>query len=86
MNKKYIYIGIVVVILVLLVLVSRNFIQHYRPFSLNYDLRDNPEEKCVTYYKDCICFGVVTIQERYPPGYGCTGFKFCRDINVVECQ
>ena len=64
------------------------FLTNYKPFSLNYDLTslDINEQKCITYHKSCYCFGILRVLETYPQQYMCSGFEFCRNVNIVECK
>lgn len=79
MNKKIILITLAVIIIISLVALIPIFKQDYKPFSWNGD-------KCVTYTKDCTCFGLLVTLESYPPQYRCQGLKFCQDINITECR
>jgi uncharacterized protein YpmB len=79
MNKKIILIIIAVIILISLLALVTIFKQDYKPFSWDGD-------KCVTYTKDCTCFGLLVTLESYPPQYRCQGLNFCKDINITECR
>lgn len=79
MHKKIILIAIAVIITISLVVLVIIFKQDYRPFSWDGD-------KCVTYTKDCTCFGLLFTMESYPPQYKCQGLNFCKDINITECR
>jgi len=78
MNKKII-IGLIIGIVLLVILFSFLFVNTYKPFSWD-------GEKCITYYKDCTCVGLLKVMKSYPPKYDCQGLEFCKEINVVECE
>jgi len=79
MDKKIIVTAIVVIIIISMVTFVTIFRQDYRPFSWDGD-------KCVTYTKDCTCFGLLITMESYPMKYRCQGLNFCKDINITECK
>lgn len=78
MSKRLIFI-IIIALILLLSLAAVMFKQEYRPAKWDGD-------KCLTYYKDCTCFGLLRTLESYPAQYNCQGVSFCEDINITECD
>jgi len=81
MKKKYkIVIGILVV-LIIVIIVGLSFINNYRRGG-GVDM----ELKCINYYGECTCIGLLRVMESYPAQHKCIGFESCKDINITECR
>lgn len=78
MNKKRVLIVIVVIIILFLLVVFMFFKHDYKTYRLS-------GEKCVTYTKDCTCFGILVVMDSIPEQYSCGGYNFCKKINILEC-
>ena len=77
MKKKFIIIGVIILIIITIFFIVPK--ENYKPFTWD-------GEECITYTKDCTCYGSLLTMESYPPQYRCQGLNFCSDINTISCN
>ena len=74
-------------IFLFLVILFSLFVNSYRPFRLDYDPLDPAlENRCILYYEQCTCFGLLNVMESYPPQFHCSGIKTCSPLDEVSCN